>query len=89
MCRTAEFLRRGPRAGPIQSGCQLCGFWVLTGACLRIGDVDIVDGTPLLDIKPYIPDFDVRTNARAGWYDTARNRLQTVADRRFMHKKKN
>ncbi len=27
---------------------------------LQIQDVDIVDGTPLLDIKPYVPAFDVR-----------------------------
>jgi tRNA (Thr-GGU) A37 N-methylase len=29
----------------------------------------ILDGTPLLDIKPYVPDFDVRADARAGWYE--------------------
>ncbi len=29
---------------------------------LEIGEVDVVDGTPLLDIKPYIPDFDNRSN---------------------------
>ena len=33
-------------------------------------DVDIVDNTPLLDIKPYVPDFDVRTDIHAGWYET-------------------
>ena len=36
---------------------------------LEIEGVDVLDGTPLLDIKPYVPDFDVRTNAHTGWYD--------------------
>ena len=41
---------------------------------LEIGEVDIIDGTPLLDIKPYVPDFDIRQNVRAGWYEYASNR---------------
>ena len=34
---------------------------------LTIKDVDMVDGTPLLDIKPYIPGFDIRDDIRIGW----------------------
>jgi tRNA-Thr(GGU) m(6)t(6)A37 methyltransferase TsaA len=37
---------------------------------LDIEGVDMLDGTPLLDIKPYVPDFDVRENVRIGWYET-------------------
>jgi tRNA-Thr(GGU) m(6)t(6)A37 methyltransferase TsaA len=37
---------------------------------LTIEGVDVLDGTPLLDIKPYIPDFDLRTEVRTGWYET-------------------
>jgi tRNA-Thr(GGU) m(6)t(6)A37 methyltransferase TsaA len=38
---------------------------------LTIGGVDVLDGTPLLDIKPYVPDFDNRTDdVRVGWYET-------------------
>jgi tRNA-Thr(GGU) m(6)t(6)A37 methyltransferase TsaA len=37
---------------------------------LTIEGVDMLDGTPLLDIKPYVPDFDVRTEVHAGWYET-------------------
>jgi tRNA-Thr(GGU) m(6)t(6)A37 methyltransferase TsaA len=37
---------------------------------LNVADIDVLDGTPLLDIKPYVPDFDVRENARTGWYET-------------------
>jgi len=36
---------------------------------LHIEDVDILDGTPLLDIKPYIDKFDVRTSKKQGWLE--------------------
>ena len=35
---------------------------------LQVEWVDMLDGTPLLDIKPYIPDFDVHTVDKLGWY---------------------
>jgi len=34
---------------------------------LHIRDVDIIDGTPLLDIKPYVPEFDTREKEKIGW----------------------
>ena len=37
---------------------------------LEIQGVDMLDGTPLLDIKPYVPEFDVRLETRNGWYAT-------------------
>jgi tRNA-Thr(GGU) m(6)t(6)A37 methyltransferase TsaA len=37
---------------------------------LEIEGVDMLDGTPLLDIKPYVPEFDVRNETRTGWYET-------------------
>ncbi len=37
---------------------------------LEIEGADMLDGTPLLDIKPYVPEFDVRTEVRTGWYAT-------------------
>jgi tRNA (Thr-GGU) A37 N-methylase len=36
---------------------------------IDIDGVDVLDGTPLLDIKPYVPDFDVRTGVHTGWYE--------------------
>lgn len=82
------FATRAPRR-PNPIGLSIVRLLGIDGCVLRIGDVDIVDGTPLLDIKPYIPDFDARSNVRAGWYDSACNRQQTVADMRFIKKKKN
>jgi tRNA (adenine37-N6)-methyltransferase len=37
---------------------------------LHISGVDILDGTPLLDIKPFIPAFDMRIANKTGWFDT-------------------
>lgn len=37
------------------------------GNRLIVGGVDVLDGTPLLDIKPYIPRFDCRLDAGEGW----------------------
>jgi tRNA-Thr(GGU) m(6)t(6)A37 methyltransferase TsaA len=38
------------------------------GNVLEIEGVDVLDGTPLLDIKPYVPEFDIRAETRTGWY---------------------
>jgi tRNA-Thr(GGU) m(6)t(6)A37 methyltransferase TsaA len=54
------------------------------GVVLEIEDLDIVDGTPLLDIKPYVPAFDHRQTDRLGWLETASGKAaQTRADDRF------
>ena len=49
---------------------------------LRISGVDMLDGTPVLDIKPYVPDFDSYPNSKAGWLDLKRASRQR-ADQRF------
>lgn len=38
------------------------------GRFLNVQSVDMLDGTPLLDIKPYVPDFDVHPADKVGWY---------------------
>ncbi len=35
---------------------------------LEILGADMLDGTPLLDIKPYVPDFDIHSVSKIGWY---------------------
>jgi len=51
---------------------------------IDIEDVDMLDGTPLLDIKPYVPAFDDRAGAEVGWFQERLERLpRTVADDRF------
>lgn len=39
------------------------------GRVLHVTGIDVLDGTPLLDVKPYVPDFDAHPGSRAGWYD--------------------
>jgi tRNA-Thr(GGU) m(6)t(6)A37 methyltransferase TsaA len=52
---------------------------------LHIENVDILDGTPLLDIKPYVPEFDFYAAVeRVGWLEQAKERVQDKrSDRRF------
>ncbi len=49
---------------------------------LRVADLDMLDGTPVLDIKPYVPAFDAHPEARAGWLDQSLSRREQ-ADNRF------
>ena len=54
------------------------------GGTLFIEGVDILDGTPLLDIKPFVPDLDVREVERTGWLSHKANAAPgTKADDRF------
>jgi len=47
---------------------------------LLIQDVDIIDGTPLLDIKPYVPDFDSREDNKIGWLEKNIHKLPLSFD---------
>lgn len=47
---------------------------------LYVRDVDILDGTPLLDIKPYVPEFDVRNVDKVGWLEKNVQKLATSKD---------
>ena len=56
----------------------------VTGATLTVAGVDLLDGTPLLDIKPYVPAFDARDAERTGWFaDVIDRAAHTRADERF------
>ena len=37
---------------------------------MEVSEIDVLDNTPLIDIKPYIPKFDYRENANNGWAET-------------------
>ena len=37
------------------------------GTILEVSEIDVLNNTPLIDIKPYIPKFDFRENANNGW----------------------
>lgn len=52
------------------------------GRVLHVRGLDVLDETPLLDVKPYVPDFDAYPRSRAGWLDECRED-RTHADERF------
>ncbi len=41
----------------------------IEGRVLHVNGIDLLDGTPVLDIKPYVPYADAFPNAKAGWLD--------------------
>ena len=78
------FATRAPkRPNPI--GLSVVKLISVEGNTLTIENVDILDGTPLLDIKPYAPEFDQPENVRTGWLEQAREDVkEKQSDERFV-----
>jgi tRNA (Thr-GGU) A37 N-methylase len=55
------------------------------GRILYLGELDMMDGTPILDIKPFVPRFDHREDAKVGWMEGSFRDAhhRTVSDDRF------
>ena len=69
------FATRAPsRPNPI--GLSIVRLLRVDGCTLHLGNVDILDGTPLLDLKPYVPGFDRPVRARAGWLQASQHRVK-------------
>ena len=67
--RRGEFSTRSPhRPNPI--GLSVVKLEHVEGLVLRVRDVDMIDGTPVLDLKPYIPYCDAHPQARTGWLES-------------------
>jgi len=62
------FSTRAPRR-PNAIGLSVVRLISIDGPRLQILDVDVLDGTPLLDIKPYVPAFDAFPDAKVGWLE--------------------
>jgi tRNA-Thr(GGU) m(6)t(6)A37 methyltransferase TsaA len=77
------FSTRAPkRPNPI--GFSVVKLLEVDGNVLHIDNVDILDGTPLLDIKPYAPLFDQYAADRTGWLEGSTESVQEKkSDRRF------
>ncbi|HRF49307.1 MAG TPA: tRNA (N6-threonylcarbamoyladenosine(37)-N6)-methyltransferase TrmO [Anaerolineales bacterium] len=77
------FATRSPRR-PNAIGLSAVRLLAVDGSILHIEEVDVLDGTPLLDIKPYVPEFDHRVVERIGWFASNIGRLtDTRSDDRF------
>ncbi len=77
------FATRAPkRPNPI--GLSLVRLDGTENGVLHILDVDMLDGTPLLDIKPYIPQVDSRSDVRVGWLEQLQDKFpERRSDSRF------
>lgn len=77
------FATRSPRP-PNPTGISIVRLVRVEGRTSHIEDVDVADGTPLLDIKSYVPAFDVHETVRIGWLAENVEQVQHVrADHRF------
>src|SRR3569832_1383470 len=68
--RKGVFSTRSPHR-PIPIGLSVVRLERVDGLILHIRDCDILDGTPILDIKPYVAYTDAHPNAGSGWLETA------------------
>jgi len=77
------FATRVP-ARPNPIGLSVVRLLSVAGCVLQIEGVDMLDGTPLLDVKPYVPAFDVHPADRIGWFAANVGAIaRTRADDRF------
>ncbi len=77
------FATRAPRR-PNAVGLSIVSLLGCKGNLLRVGNIDVVDQTPLIDIKPYVPDFDAPEVTAIGWLeDKAKQSRVARSDQRF------
>jgi tRNA-Thr(GGU) m(6)t(6)A37 methyltransferase TsaA len=75
------FSTRAP-SRPCSLGMSAVKLLGVQGCRLEVQGLDVLDGTPLLDIKPYVPEFDAHPESKAGWLDEGRSAVAR-ADGRF------
>lgn len=61
------FATRNPRR-PNHLGLTVVTLQKREGVTLHVGGIDVLDGTPIVDIKPYVPRFDAFPDASEGWF---------------------
>jgi len=77
------FSTRAPKR-PNPLGLSIVKLTGVEGNILHIENVDMLNGTPVVDIKPYVPDFDRHDADRVGWYEQAKGEVKTHrSDGRF------
>jgi len=77
------FATRAPRR-PNAIGLSVVSLAFEKGNILRVENIDVLDNTPLLDIKPHVPRFDSVKEPRTGWMEGKARRAETLrSDGRF------
>ncbi len=78
------FATRAP-AHPNPIGLSLVKIVRVEGNFVHVEGIDILNGTPLLDIKPYIPEFEETHKVRTGWMRKSKTEIETKqSDERFL-----
>jgi len=77
------FATRAPsRPNPI--GLSLVDIVRVEGNLIHVGRLDVLNGTPLLDVKPYVPDFEGALDVRIGWLERYKGQVRSQeSDGRF------
>ncbi len=73
------FATRSP-ARPNKIGLSVVLLERISGNHLYVKNIDILDGSPVLDIKPYISQFDVFESSKSGWFDDHMHKLEKQKD---------
>ena len=69
------FATRSPLR-PAHIGLSIVELLAVEGNRLRVRGIDMLDGTPLIDIKPYVPQFDCWDEATSGWVKPTRHDIE-------------
>jgi tRNA (Thr-GGU) A37 N-methylase len=78
------FATRSPLR-PSHIGISIVELLSVSGNVLEVRGVDVLDETPLIDIKPYVPQFDFREDATSGWMKASRPDVERKrSDNRFL-----
>lgn len=78
------FATRAPRR-PNGIGLSVVEIKDVEDGTVTVDGIDTVNGTPLLDIKPFVPEFDVPDDIEAGWMTASRETIKSKrADDRFL-----
>jgi tRNA-Thr(GGU) m(6)t(6)A37 methyltransferase TsaA len=75
------FATRAP-CRPNKLGFSVVKLISIEGNTLNVEDIDILDGTPVIDIKPFIARFDTRDDVRSGWQDGVADETAELRGRR-------
>lgn len=77
------FATRAPKR-PNSIGLSVVKLTKIEENVLYIEDIDVINKTPLIDIKPYIPDFETPEQIKTGWYRKEKTDISKVrSDKRF------
>jgi len=76
------FATRAPKR-PNNIGLSILKIEGIEGNIIIVSGIDIIDKTPVLDIKPYVSHFDQRSDVKDGWFPNKIDKNECISDNRF------